>query len=453
MKTVTSPFGRLFAVLAVASLWLSALTVTAATKEAAATAKAVIVSVVGKAMINYGDGAPEPATEKMVLKEGATINTGANSKVILDLGENGQALSINANSTLTLDELKLKNTPAGPVAQTTLELKRGGLIGNTKKLAASSKYEVRTANGVAGIRGTSFRFLASGLWQCFSGLVQVSANGESFSVEPGKMLNFQLGNPPALGDIPAAELRAFVAEARLILNFISNVTKGFNGASIQQHQQQQGNTGGGATVDPKTLAAFEHFAQQVQLLESFVANQLAQNDARPQVNTPFVINSSEAVSVLQRFQNAGFLPTHVGGDFVTGIGGFGVVRGQLSWNTSADMDLHLLLPDGTHVYYGNTDVTFGGNTARAQLDIDNLGGVINQAPDLRVENIVVNPINGSLNIPGGTYQFYVRNFSGVTTEATLRYTADSAQNVSIVTVNLASGQQSATFPISVGVAP
>ena len=266
------------------------------------------------------------------------------------------------------------------------------------------------------------------------------------------MLNFQSGSLPALDNIPPAELRAFVAEARLILNFISNVTKGFNGSSIQQHQQKQGNTGGG-TTDPKTIAAFEHFAQQVQLLESFVSNQLAMNDGRPQVNTPFVINSSEAVSVLQRFQNAGFLPTHVGGDFVTGIGGFGVVRGQLSWNTSADMDLHLLLPDGTQVYYGNSDVTFDSGNARAQLDLDNLGGVINQAPDLRVENIVVNPVGGGSSIPSGTYQFYVRNFSGVTTEATLRYTADSAQNVSIVTVNLSSGQQSANFPISVGVAP
>ncbi len=445
MKTVIPKLGRLLAALSVISLWLSATSVQAATKGADKEAKAIVVSVVGKVFVNYGDAAPEEATLKMVLREGATINTGNNSKIVLDLGPNGSALSINANSTLVLDELKLNSTPQGPAATTTLDLKRGGLIGNTKKLSQASKYEVRTANGVAGIRGTSFRFLATGLWQCFSGLVQVSANGESFSVDPGKMLDFKAGKP-ALDNIPADQLRAFIAEARMIVTLIGNLTSGFNGASIQQHMD---NFNGGATgekVDVKTVAAFEHFSQQVQVLESFVSARLAMNEGNNLLNSPIINLNSSTADIQQRFLNAGFLETSA----FSNIGGGGLFRGQLSWQTSNDLDLHLLLPDGTHVYYGNSSATFADGMAEAILDHDNLGGVIDVPPDLRVENITVNPVNGATEIPSGTYQFYVHNYSGPTADATLRYTANGAHNVSVVNITLNSGQNSQYYPVTVG---
>lgn len=444
MKSIIPTLGRLLAALAVISLWLTATTAQAATKGAETAAKATVVSVVGKVLVNYGDAAPEEATLKMVLREGATINTGNNSKIVLDLGPNGSALSINANSTLVLDELKLNSTPQGPAATTTLDLKRGGLIGNTKKLSQASKYEVRTANGVAGIRGTSFRFLATGLWQCFSGLVQVSANGESFSVDPGKMLDFKAGKP-SLDNIPADQLRAFIAEARMIVTLIGNLTSGFNGASIQQHMD---NFNGGATgekVDVKTVAAFEHFSQQVQVLESFVSARLAMNEGNNLLNSPIINLNNSTADIQQRFLNAGFVETAA----FSNIGNAGIFRGQLSWHTSNDLDLHLVLPDGTHVYYGHTSATFADGMAEAILDHDNLGGVIDVPPDLRVENITVNPIGGATQVPSGTYQFYVHNYSGDQTDAVLRYTANGAQNVSVVNLTLTENQTSPTYTISV----
>lgn len=88
------------------------------------------------------------------------------------------------------------------------------------------------------------------------------------------------------------------------------------------------------------------------------------------------------------------------------IGGTGVIRGQLVWDTSADLDLHLKLPDGQEVFYNNDSVTFNNGRGTAKLDADDLGNTIKVPPNHRVENIAV---NGSLS--NGTYTFFVNLFS------------------------------------------
>ena len=102
------------------------------------------------------------------------------------------------------------------------------------------------------------------------------------------------------------------------------------------------------------------------------------------------------VAVQIRNQNDGFLipsPT-------------GVIRAQLVWNTAADLDLYLTLPNGQVVSFGNVSVTFNNGRALATLDHDNLGNTINFPPQTRVENIVVN------GIPlAGLYRFIVNNFN------------------------------------------
>jgi hypothetical protein len=98
-------------------------------------------------------------------------------------------------------------------------------------------------------------------------------------------------------------------------------------------------------------------------------------------------------------------PPNAGG-FIP-IGGTGIIRGQLVWMTSADLDLHLTLPDQQEVFFANPSVTFSNGKATAVLDHDNRGGTIDARPDKRVENIVVNGDPAS-----GTYTFFVNNFSG-----------------------------------------
>lgn len=94
-------------------------------------------------------------------------------------------------------------------------------------------------------------------------------------------------------------------------------------------------------------------------------------------------------------------------DFID-VGGSGEIRGQLVWRDSSDLDLHLILPDGAgEVAFFNPTIVFNEGGATATLDADNLGGVVNVEPDLRVENIVVT----GEDIPAGTYVFFADGFS------------------------------------------
>lgn len=123
------------------------------------------------------------------------------------------------------------------------------------------------------------------------------------------------------------------------------------------------------------------------------------------------------------------LTLNVSNTFVN-IGGTGIVRGQMLWTTTADMDLHMLTPDNQHVFFANPTVNFPATspTATAQLDIDNTQGINHptavttfQGQLHAVENIRVT----GTTIPAGNYTFFTRNFSGVTTAPILLVTGDN----------------------------
>jgi hypothetical protein len=104
----------------------------------------------------------------------------------------------------------------------------------------------------------------------------------------------------------------------------------------------------------------------------------------------------DVVAQLKNQNPGGFLP----------VGSTGIIRAQLVWNTSADLDLYLTLPTGQVVSFSNVSVTFNNGRATALLDHDNVGNTIDVPPNIRVENIVVN------GVPlGGLYSFVVNNFN------------------------------------------
>jgi len=122
------------------------------------------------------------------------------------------------------------------------------------------------------------------------------------------------------------------------------------------------------------------------------------------------------------------------------IGGAGVVQGQLVWTTAGDMDLHMLTPTNVEVFFANRTVTFGGATAK--LDVDNTSGGTRAAP--AVENIAV---TGS--VPAGNYTFFVRNFSGPPTASVLNVTGNSnASGRTYAVPTLNSGQTSGNFVVT-----
>ncbi len=76
--------------------------------------------------------------------------------------------------------------------------------------------------------------------------------------------------------------------------------------------------------------------------------------------------------------------------------GNGELQVNLTWNTDADLDIHIFEPDGTHIFWNNTVSGSGG-----QLDLDanvNCGNV-------SVENIFWDQVP-----PTGTYTVSIENF-------------------------------------------
>lgn len=99
-----------------------------------------------------------------------------------------------------------------------------------------------------------------------------------------------------------------------------------------------------------------------------------------------------------------FLPAILGGKNKLRTGDLQVT---LTWDAATDLDVHVIEPDGTHVYFSNQTGT------TAALDVDN-------TTEYGPENIFVEPGKAA----SGTYQVYIVYFGGsVPTNATVRITA------------------------------
>jgi hypothetical protein len=95
--------------------------------------------------------------------------------------------------------------------------------------------------------------------------------------------------------------------------------------------------------------------------------------------------------------------------------GTGDLQATLTWNTTADIDLHVIEPNGTHVYFAFR------NGTTATLDFDDR--------DFGPENIFV----GASGAAAGTYQIFIVHFAGPapttsTVAVTLRAGTPSAQS-------------------------
>lgn len=119
--------------------------------------KAEVRAVRGaSAKYSSGGGVWVPLKVGTVLKPGAIIQTGAETSVDLYLGANGPVLRVTPETTIALDRLSYADTGADQVIDTQLNLQSGRIVGNVKKLAAASQYQVKMPNGVAAIRGTDY---------------------------------------------------------------------------------------------------------------------------------------------------------------------------------------------------------------------------------------------------------------------------------------------------------
>lgn len=108
------------------------------------------------------------------LNPGAYVETGSQSSVDLFLRDIGSVVRVTESTQMGIDKLSYSREGDETVVDTELNLKAGTILGNVKKMAATSRYDVKIPNGVCGIRGTEFRVSASGIVSVISGTVRVT---------------------------------------------------------------------------------------------------------------------------------------------------------------------------------------------------------------------------------------------------------------------------------------
>ena len=123
--------------------------------------KAEVREVKGVALASTGGAPGTPIKVRTILGPGTTIKTGAGSSVLLFLGKTAGFVRLTENTTVSLDKLTLTDTGADTAAEVQLGLSDGTILGDVNKLSAASRYEIKTPNGVAGIRGTRYRMSAN----------------------------------------------------------------------------------------------------------------------------------------------------------------------------------------------------------------------------------------------------------------------------------------------------
>jgi hypothetical protein len=165
-----------------------------------------VKKVVGSATAIKASGESIKLIEGMVLVTGDTVKTEPASFVDLWLGVNGDSLRVEANATVKLEALEIVNVK-DRVVDTALMVTKGEIIGNVvNKLASNSKYQIKTAAGIAGVRGTIYSVPEEGMIIVAEGEVMFSfvQEGVSKAVRVGSGQLFKIGDaapsaaPPVL---------------------------------------------------------------------------------------------------------------------------------------------------------------------------------------------------------------------------------------------------------------
>lgn len=286
-----NPLSSLGGVL-LAALWLFT-----ASTEAATPGAAQVKKVVGTA--NYTDAqGGGPLKEGAILMAGATITTGAGSYVDLDMGVNGNALRVEADSTLTLNKLEYTRA-VETVVNTELEVKKGSTVANVvNKLSKASKYEIKTPAGVAGIRGTVLRAGATRI-VCLIGRVEfrpVAGGGVQLVITGGA--GFQQGANQAVRatsvETTGLARTACSLTANTLANMVSQAVQQFTAAIAAEAATEAAKTGGNASQEAAAVAKAV-LAQLVQEVQQAAQNAPPAVRAQVQQAVTALQNNTEAV--------------------------------------------------------------------------------------------------------------------------------------------------------------
>jgi len=236
---------------------------------------ATVVRIEGHAQYSAGDNVWHPLTIGQTLGPGNVIQTAVDSKVDLVLGEKiadhivpvpdkvalpfdadirdmvsyqavaeQNVIRMESDTVLAIDKLLISNTGVDAVSDTELDLRQGTIFGNVKKLSAASQYLIKTPNGIAGVRGTTFIISANGDITIISGSMvasHVGPNGQVTTVVlgPGDQYNPSTGQ---VTHLTPQELKTAVRTAIFIVTLEKGIISFAHDRTVLYISPTHGNT-------------------------------------------------------------------------------------------------------------------------------------------------------------------------------------------------------------------
>jgi hypothetical protein len=125
---------------------------------------ASVAELKGTVEVKADKGKWMPATVGMVLNQGDTVRTKAESLAILNLDGNAQTAKVEVRENSQLQLAELLENKAEAKQTTLLDLSIGKILIRAKKLhSQTSRFEVKTPTSIVGVRGTTFSVLVEAI--------------------------------------------------------------------------------------------------------------------------------------------------------------------------------------------------------------------------------------------------------------------------------------------------
>lgn len=184
------------------------------------------------------------------LPEKSIVRTEEGTKLNMRVVQGSDTSIVRAqqHTQLGFDKLQYEETGAGTVVENKFDLPSGDIMGNVEKIAAASKYEINTPNGVAGIRGTQYAVSSSGAVTVVSGRVSVTIARQVTNVATGQTTQVtvqvtveagQTFTPPPLTAAGNATLVQMAAASAQVQAAQVQVAAAAASGNAQQQQQAQ----------------------------------------------------------------------------------------------------------------------------------------------------------------------------------------------------------------------